>query len=622
MNSQLRVLMVDATNGFYKTLKFKVGDFFGPVDLGLFLSGKYNSLNFGVGLLAGSIFPGSNRLIFNGFSDNWGGFYVSAMGGAGLVFDNLGLNLVSIIGKAPIPSILYLNRAHGEEIEVEISPVKLHKVWNEGRGGIYGLMDYTLELFGNRFPTDPRVLAVGKAAENTDFGAIGSAPVKNGKNTYIDTWAGRGGFGSRLLQNHGIAAIIFGGTYIDEDFTDRKVANQWFEEKYTKKLAAKDIEATTKYRFDPNFNTGGTFGVNYATLAGRMLSFNYKSIYFDEDERLEIHKNFIIDHYLKQFNEETIQQKQQFNCGEPCAAVCKKMNDKFKKDYEPYQTMGPLCGIFDQRHAEKVNHHADSYGFDAISIGGVLSWLMECMANDYLKPSELGIDKVPFFQHKNFQLLNHSEQNAQIACDLMDAIVERKINLMEGARKYARQLSRQKGKALIDCFVYNAYARRGWMVPNQYWTPGAMSPMAIMGKYYMYYGNEFVAPRELGKLNADRMKMELIIDNMGFCRFHRNWAEEMIPDIVESLYGFKKEYIENAAITASRISSRNSSVFWESERNIDLIHQFLIRKQKTDKNDGQEFLKWLDYFNKDKNAAALDFWYEIHKGSAEVLREF
>jgi len=30
---------------------------------------------------------------------------------------------------------------------------------------------------------------------------------------------------------------------------------------------------------------------------------------------------------------------------EPCMAVCKKMHGVFKKDYEPYQTMGPLCRV-------------------------------------------------------------------------------------------------------------------------------------------------------------------------------------------------------------------------------------------------------------------------------------
>ncbi len=98
---------------------------------------------------------------------------------------------------------------------------------------------------------------------------------------------------------------------------------------------------------------------------------------------------------LKRFDEETIETKQQRNCGEPCSAMCKKMNNEFKKDYEPYQTMGPLCGIFDQRAAEKLNHKADMYGFDAISVGGVLSWLMECLSKNLLKPNELGVSKLP-----------------------------------------------------------------------------------------------------------------------------------------------------------------------------------------------------------------------------------
>ena len=51
-----------------------------------------------------SIFPGSNRLIFTGFSPAWGGFYISSMGGAGLEFDNLGINMLSVVGRAPTPS--------------------------------------------------------------------------------------------------------------------------------------------------------------------------------------------------------------------------------------------------------------------------------------------------------------------------------------------------------------------------------------------------------------------------------------------------------------------------------------------------------------------------------------
>ena len=89
MDPSQKVLYVDAATGFYRVRRYRIGEYYGPVDLGLHISGRCQSLNFGVGLFAGSILPGSNRLIFSGFSPCWRGFYVSSMGGAGLLFDNL-----------------------------------------------------------------------------------------------------------------------------------------------------------------------------------------------------------------------------------------------------------------------------------------------------------------------------------------------------------------------------------------------------------------------------------------------------------------------------------------------------------------------------------------------------
>ena len=187
MDTQLRVLFVDTGSAFYRMTRYKLGDFFGPVDLGLFLAGRYNSLNIGVGLLAGSIFPGSNRLMFTGFSPCWGGFYISSMGGAGLVFENLGINMLSLVGKAPTPSILYLNRIHGEEIQVEIVPIDQRRIWQQEPGGVYSAMDYAYNQFADRYENDPRVLAVGPAAAATDFGAICSVPIVKKQLTHVDT---------------------------------------------------------------------------------------------------------------------------------------------------------------------------------------------------------------------------------------------------------------------------------------------------------------------------------------------------------------------------------------------------------------------------------------------------
>jgi len=622
MDHAQRVLFVDPSTGFYRMRRYRVGDYFGPVDLGIHLADRHRSLNFGAGLFAGSILPGSNRLVVTGFSPAWRGFYVSSLGGAALVFDNLGLNMVSLVGKAPTPSILYLNRRHGEEIDVEVVPVDLAKAFARGRGGFYGLMEEVLERFGPRYETDPRVLAVGPAAASTDFGAIGSAPVVKGKLTHADTWAGRGGMGSKMLQEHGVAAVIYGGTFVDEDFRDRTVADSWFRERYEKKLATKDFEATTKYRFDPKFETGGTFGVNFATVKGRLMAFNYRSLALPESERTALWERLVVPHFLAQFNEETIAKRQQSTCGEPCAAVCKKLRDEYKKDFEPYQTMGPLCGVFDQRAAELLNGAADAAGFDAISVGGVLSWLMECLLEGELTPEELGVTRLPRWDAASFDAVADSRHNADLGVELIGSILSGRVDLSEGPRKWGRRVAREKGTRVLDRFVYLASGRRGWMVPNQYWTPGALAPMPMMGKYYMFYGPEFFPPRTLGRVSAERMLAELAIDDLGVCRFHRGWAEEMLPEIVGSVYGLKDEYLKAIAVTASRINSRNASVFWESQRDLDFVAAYLARRRDVEKDPDPELARWAEAFEKDRHEAALSFWYEMRKGIDESLRAF
>ncbi|MBN1545879.1 MAG: hypothetical protein JW902_04390, partial [Syntrophaceae bacterium] len=533
-------------------------------------------------------------------------------------------NMVSIIGRTRQPSLLYLNRSHGEEIQVELVELLPEVIWAQGRRGVYAVMDYAISLFASRYAKDPRVLATGPASFYSDFGAVGSAPVKKGQVSHVDTWAGRGGFGTKLLQEHGIVGIIYGGTAVDEDFLDRSVADEWFTDKYNQRLAAKDIEATTKYRYDPKFNTGGTFGVNYAGMEGNLLAFNYRSIYWTEEQRRDLLRRFVTDHYLKQFNEETIRTKQQHTCGEPCAAVCKKMNGIYKKDYEPYQTMGPLCGIFDQRAAEQLNHHADILGFDAISVGGVLSWLMDCLDRKLLQSEDLGVQTLPRWNLKTFDIVNDSMQNARLGIELLNQMIrpDGKLAFPYGARKFARHLARKKGKELVNLFVYNAFARQGWIVPNQYWTPGAFSPMPIMGKYYMYYGRDYLPPRELGRENARRFLQELLLDNLGVCRFHRAWAEDILPDVVEKIFGVKEAFLRAIKLTASRIVSRNASIFWESERCIDLVYTFLKKKRNVDGLEDGDLNRWIDFFERDKQTAAFEFWYEMHKGIHETLRDF
>jgi len=145
--------------------------------------------------------------------------------------------------------------------------------------------------------------------------------------------------------------------------------------------------------------------------------------------------------------------------------------------------------------------------------------------------------------------------------------------------------------------------------------------MAIMGKYYEYYGDDFVPPRTLGRMNAERMVQEVMMDNMGFCRFHREWAETLLPD-------FFRQFIENSidvrshhVALARRINARNQSAFWESGRVVRIVEGFLHRKAEAGETR-PELGEWLGRFAQDPWQAGRDFFYEIRKGVDEALAEF
>ena len=395
-----------------------------------------------------------------------------------------------------------------------------------------------------------RVFAVGPASRHTDQGIIGSNQVKNGRITPIDDWAGRGGLGSRLLQRHRIAACVFGGDWEDPDLKDSKEIDSYFMANYGQPMIKVDLGAGEKYRYVPGFQTGGTFGVNMHTVDARLLSFNWGSVYQPEETRLAQHTAFVREHYLKQFNEEVIQPKHFTHCGEPCGVACKKYDRIYKKDYEPYQALGPQCGVFDQRAAEELNHFVDAMGVDAIHMGGTVSWIMECVRDGLFPPEDFGFppaDEMRFdfaSDTAHFDLVMDSRRNADYAYQVVFALLfdPRCAIFRRGIRAAAKALDERYGgtagapasfgairhampdsaqdvsagdglritdhaarttqyvRRITDPAVYTAHGAAGCMVPNQYWVPGMLAPMPMMGKYFVYYGLDFLSPRELGKV--------------------------------------------------------------------------------------------------------------------------
>jgi len=621
-----KALHIDLGTGFYRVERIRDASVLGPIDFGFREWRRSRALCFGGGAFMGSVLPGSNRLMFTGESPCWGGFYVSTMGGAALTFEDVGLNYVALTGRAAVPSALILRREGQEEVEIEIVPVevgalRLRCEGEDREAGWKALERRMWDRYAATFSNPPRVLAVGPAALATDFGAIASSKIDSKGPTHVDCWAGRGGLGSRMAREHNILAVVFGGSHVDRDLDDRKLADRYFEQRYKMRMMIKDAEATRKYRYDPELKTGGTLGVNFTKLKDKVLHFNYRSVEWPKERRLALHAE-LVSHYLEQFNRETIEKKQFSHCGEPCPAVCKKMNGPYKKDYEPYQTFGPLCGIYDQRAAERAVGFADLMGFDTISAGGVVAWLLELVDDGIVEPSVWQLPGRPKFSPDGFRVTEDSEHNASLVTTLLQGIIERRpgLDLAQGARVLADRLGAQTGKLreVRDRLVVNCSAEQGWMVPNQYWVPGMFSPMPVMGKYYSYYGEDFVPPRELGRMNAGRMVAELMLDNLGFCRFHREWAEELVPTVFREFWELDVDLAAHHRALARRLNAYNRSSFYESQRTVAVLHGFLRRKAE-EGTPRPELEAWLRRFDADPREAARDFWYEIRKGVDEAL---
>ena len=633
-----RELTIHLNNGHWYLRPIEGATVLGPVDYGWQRFNLYpDSFSFGQGLLAGSSIPGSRRLVFCAWSPQWDGFYISSMGGAAATFHGVGVDYVALRGRCETPSVLILNHKDGE-VQVRLEPIAVEPLWNgyaapDGRPlmGFYALQQalfdrYSHEYFRNRL----RIFAVGPAALRTREGAIGSSPFQKGAISPVVDWAGRGGLGSRLLQQHNVVACVFGGQWEDPDLQDSDEINEYFVEHFGDRTLKIDRALTEKYRYFPKFDTGGTFGVNMHELYDRILSFNYSSIYASTEERLRQHENFIIKHYLEQYNRESIETKSFKDCGETCPVVCKKLNGIYKKDYEPYHVLGPQTAVFDQRAAELLNDHVDAMGFDAIQCGGTLSWIMEIIAAGLLPPEDFGLPSAAEMKFAftsdtgNFDLVEDSMRNARYAMALVDAILfEPRCEVFrQGIRHAAKELDRRYKVNTIDRAVFIAHGDEGHMVPNQYWVPGMLSPMPMMGKYYVYYGAEFVPPKELGRKNVERMTYELFSDNTGICRFHRQWSESITDEILQAHYDLNVDYKAHQFALARAIHGREAakSVPWESERIADLLMSFLGNWQNNGLKD-PELDAWLERFHVDKKAAALEFWLEIYRGQVEAFTQ-
>jgi len=292
-----------------------------------------------------------------------------------------------------------------------------------------------------------------------------------------------------------------------------------------------------------------------------------------------------------------------------------------------------LCGIFDQRAAEELNHFVDAMGWDAIQAGGTISWVMELISKGMIDPADFGLP-TPNEMHfafesdpASFDVVTDSAKNATYAQEIARMILFSPVGkpFRQGIRVAAKELDQhyglsELGERYIDKAVFLAHGEQGCMTPNQYWVPGMFAPMPMMGKYFTYYGVDFLSPRELGRRSVQRMVYELFSENSGVCRFHRKWVEAIVDEIIAIHYDLKVDYKAHQFKLVHQIYELEGDAvaFWESERTIDVIWQYL-EKWVTHGLKDPALHEWTAHFRKDKWAAARAYWDEYRAGIAEAF---
>ncbi|RLE47899.1 MAG: glyceraldehyde-3-phosphate:ferredoxin oxidoreductase, partial [Candidatus Methanomethylicota archaeon] len=407
-------MFVDVGRREFWVEEFDRGDLFGPVDWGLYchlerfrsfevpVDDGRNALCFGMGKLAWSELSGTRRMVFTFRSPLWGGFFLSTMGGACYVFRRVGVDFVAVVGKSDVPLVLMFKGKGDGGVEVRFEEVafdKLVSVFKGFRGfvGFPAFARFIAEEFCGWFGSSPfSIAAVGPAAVFTNLGAIA---VYASKSAVLDgapiSFAARGAPGSAMYRAHGVVGLVFGGDYVKAprfpkaDLSNVSVIDDVFNRLAGKRFADVAYHATTKYRFDPSTNSGGTFGNNYAYYDGLNPCFNWCSASWSSEERKRFFEEVINRHFVAPFNEEVIAKKSWRPCLEPCPAVCKKMYGEHKVDYEPYAASAANVGVLDFKAAVEVLSLVDAMGFDAIEFGNTAAWIFELLYRGLLKPEEL-----------------------------------------------------------------------------------------------------------------------------------------------------------------------------------------------------------------------------------------
>ncbi|NPA87023.1 MAG: hypothetical protein GXO00_03370, partial [Candidatus Diapherotrites archaeon] len=428
-------------------------------------------------------------------------------------------------------------------VELRIIEVDgLNELYREN--GSFELISFLEDELGDSFSGYYRVGAVGPGGFGTSFGNV----VFHERSMETYDFFGRGGLGS-VLAHKNLVGFAIGGTAPDPEVDERILQ------------ALKEVDmakATEKYRLVPSEGVGGTI-YNWFVLRAMLPALNWNTIYMSEEEREEIYEDYVkplTEKIRRRFKEGSIRSK---TCGEKCIAVCKKMDGKKKVEYEPFTSLGLQPGIFSYELILDLTHRVDALGLDSIEAGNAISLFIDAI--------DQGI-----YEGKASLVEIDVEKNYEFAMNFLDKLLIGSYPLSDGVARGARAMELRRLAVYVP-------TRSGGIVPPQYWNPGFHLDLPLVGKFMTYYHNDRLSAYEWGKKAGQRFMKELLLEDLGICRFHRGWVEELLEKL-----GISSPYIDETVRTIKLVNLlRRGYVMPPEGRSKDLIRSYyLLFGEETD----------------------------------------
>lgn len=557
----LRVLHVSARDGSHSLDLLADPALVGPVDLALRAprAGAGITVIGGTGGLGGTS-PSLGWLVAAGVSPAWGAPFVELLGSAGAAWAGLGVDALVLEGSAPNPTALRVTGA-GPRLRVE-SLALPSDAWSSppdggeapARVGSDALRARLVQAgWGVGDGCSPVALLTGPAALRSKHGSLLLTRLSADAEEDTDVPAphvARGGFGSRLVQTHGLLAVVFGGG--GDSPGAPPPAAEWIAP-----------------AFPPN---------NLMLLREWLAFFNHRSVFFPLALREEVYELLVARTLLPQLEASGRSTTLRSDCGPGCTRPCQERTRQYRRSDEALLALGPLLGVFDLEAIDALTRFSRAVGADVLEAAGTVAWLMECLDSGWIEPAPLRVAQRPSWDVEDFDPFADSHHNAALAGTLLERLYLGPHP--EGAAfTDLRAVASRLGGRAADAAVLLSRGPTGWACPAPILAPDALVPLALPLRGMLHDRYDYLAPRELGRRAGRWLTLELALANLGVCPEQRDWALQGGLDELMRARQASGSWRRHHSALASLIGAQSRAHPWEGTRVHRLLGRYLLQAQ-------------------------------------------